>query len=126
VRVVASHDDLDDADAFPFCRGGAVEEPSRRRIGLEWSDDDVDARQGRRHAVPRRLVGGVDRHAALARVVHVVPVAAAAAQHVAGDVLDTDDGGAELGEVGTGQRRRLVAEVEHDDVIQQPHRADVM
>ena len=71
-------------------------------------------------------LGRVDRHAALAGVVHVVPVAATPPQHVAGDVLDPDDGGAQLGEVGTGERRRLVAEVEHDDVLQQPHRADVM
>ena len=42
---------------------------------------------------------GVDRHAALAGVVHGVPQPAAAPQHVAGDVLDAHDGGAELGEV---------------------------
>ena len=67
----------------------------------------------------------IDGHAALAGVVHVMPVAAAPAQHITGDVLDPHDGGAQLGQVGTGQRRRLVAEVEHHDVLEQPHRADV-
>ena len=48
-------------------------------------------------------------------------------QDVTAPVLDPHDGGAQLGQVLAGQRRRLVAEVEHDDIAQErqvPHGRD--
>ena len=127
--TVAAEHDVDEPDAPVIVGPQPVQEPGRRRVGLERPDDDVDPRQGGGDLVPCRVARRVDGDAALAGVVDGVPVPAPPAQDVAPLVLDAHDRRTQLGELLTGEGRRLVAEVEHHDVLQEresvfPHRGD--
>ena len=118
-RRVATEHDVDEPDP----RIAAPRSRSRNRAvaGFGSSGPMTTSTPGSAAAigVPRGVARRVDGDAALAGVVHGVPVAAASAQHVATLVLDTDDRRPELGEVLPGERRGLVAEVEHHDVVQE-------
>ena len=118
-RLVATGHDLDDAEPIVLACGEPGEEPLRRRVRFQRPDDDVHTRQCCLDRGPRGVTGRVDRHAALAGVVHRVPHGWARPEHVTGDVLHPDDGGAELGQVRPGQRRRLVAQIEDHHVLEE-------